>query len=63
MTEEIEDVEEEPISVPQEPDRTAIAQEVIAGKWGRGQVRRRRLAEAGYDPDSVQAAVDELFNR
>lgn len=56
-------VDDEPISLPQEPSRTQIAQEVIAGKWGRGQARRRRLSDAGHDPDSIQAAVDEIFNR
>lgn len=66
MTEDIVDpveIPEDPISLPQEPNRTQIAQEVIAGRWGRGQDRRRRLLDAGYDPDSIQAAVDEIFNR
>ena len=36
-----------------------IADEVIAGGWGDGQDRRNRLSAAGYDPDAVQARVNE----
>ena len=36
----------------------AVADEVIAGKWGKGQDRRNRLSAAGYDPDAVQAKVN-----
>lgn len=35
-----------------------MADEVIAGKWGKGQDRRNRLSAAGYDPDAVQAKVN-----
>jgi hypothetical protein len=35
-----------------------IADEVIAGKWGNGSERSRRLAAAGYSPTAVQAAVN-----
>ena len=38
-----------------------IAKEVIAGKWGNGAERKARLAAAGYDPDAVQAVVNELL--
>jgi hypothetical protein len=38
-----------------------IAKEVIAGMWGRGQVRITRLKEAGYDPVAVKAEVDKIF--
>lgn len=37
----------------------ALADEVIADLWGRGQDRRDRLSAAGYDPDAVQAKVNE----
>lgn len=37
-----------------------IAQEVIAGLWGNGDERRRRLTEAGYDYDVIQKAVNLL---
>lgn len=39
-------------SVPQ------IADEVIAGKWGNGAERKKRLSAAGYDPDEVQKEVN-----
>lgn len=38
-----------------------IAREVIAGKWGTGADRRARLFAAGYDPDRIQALVNELL--
>lgn len=34
-----------------------LADEVLAGKWGNGEERRRRLTEAGYDYSAVQIAV------
>ena len=40
-----------------------VAKEVIAGMWGRGQMRKKRLTEAGYDPVEVKAAVDKIFGR
>lgn len=35
-----------------------IAQEVLAGAWGNGDDRKRRLQGAGYDYNAVQAIVD-----
>lgn len=40
---------------------TAIAKEVIAGKWGNGQERKERLTKAGYDYSTVQKKVNELL--
>ncbi len=40
---------------------TALAKEVIAGKWGNGAERKRRLTEAGYDYDKVQAKVNAML--
>lgn len=37
-----------------------IAKEVIAGKWGNGDARKKALAKAGYDYAKVQARVNEL---
>ena len=37
---------------------TRIAAEVWAGDWGTGQERFDRLRNAGYDPETVQAAVN-----
>ena len=38
-----------------------VAREVIAGKWGNGEERERRLTEAGYDYDEVQNEVNRLL--
>lgn len=38
----------------------AIAAEVLMGKWGNGQERRRRLTQSGYDFDKVQSIVNAL---
>lgn len=40
-----------------------LAQEVIAGKWGNGADRRNRLEAAGYDYETVQAAVRAKLNK
>lgn len=39
---------------------TTIAKEVIAGKWGTGEVRQKKLEAAGYDYYAVQRKVNEL---
>lgn len=49
---------------PEPPKRRplgVIAREVIAGKWGNGETRVRRLTKAGYDPVKVQQKVNELL--
>ena len=38
-----------------------IAQEVIDGKWGNGETRKKKLKDAGYDYAAVQKKVDELL--
>ena len=38
-----------------------LAQEVIAGKWGNGSERKRRLTAAGYDAAAVQQRVNNLL--
>ena len=38
----------------------AVAKEVLAGKWGNGSKRKKRLQAAGYDYNEVQAKVKEL---
>lgn len=40
-----------------------IAQEVVAGHWGRGLIRKRRLIEAGYVPEQIDEEVRKIFNR
>ena len=49
---------------PVQPHKTVekIAREVLTGKWGNGDDRRRRLASAGYDAAAVQAKVNELLH-
>lgn len=39
----------------------AIAKEVIAGKWGSGEERKKKLTAAGYDYTEVQAVVNKLL--
>lgn len=38
-----------------------LAKEVIAGKWGNGETRKKKLKAAGYDYDNVQKKVNELL--
>ncbi len=40
-----------------------IAKEVIAGKWGNGAERKKRISAAGYDYNKIQAIVNELMKR
>lgn len=39
-----------------------IAREVIAGKWGNGETRKKLLTEAGYDYNKVQTKVNALLH-
>lgn len=39
-----------------------IAKEVIAGKWGAGDERKKKLTAAGYDYQAVQKRVNELID-
>lgn len=38
-----------------------IAKEVIAGKWGSGDSRKKKLASAGYDYATIQTKVNEML--
>ena len=38
-----------------------VAKEVIDGKWGNGETRKKKLEAAGYDYDKVQAEVNKLM--
>lgn len=42
---------------------SVVAQEVLAGHWGRGRRRTERLTEAGYSPAQIQAEVDKLLGK
>ena len=38
-----------------------LAREVISGKWGNGEERKRRLTDAGYDYYAIQRRVNQLI--
>lgn len=38
-----------------------LAQEVMDGKWGNGEERKEKLEQAGYDYDTIQNRVNELY--
>ncbi len=40
-----------------------LAQEVINGKWGNGEDRKKKLEEAGYDYNKVQDKVNEILDK
>ena len=40
-----------------------LAQEVLAGLWGNGVIRKYKLTHAGYDYEAVQKKVDEIVGR
>lgn len=48
-----------PAPAPSKPSNNAVADQVIAGAWGNGPERRRRLEAAGYDYNAVQALVNQ----
>lgn len=43
-------------------DVDTLAHEVIAGKWGSGEVRKNALMAAGYTYDAVQNRVNQILN-
>lgn len=42
------------------PPVISLAFEVLAGKWGNGEERKKKLKAAGYDYTKIQKCVDEL---
>lgn len=42
-------------------DIKQVAEEVIAGMWGNGAIRKRKLIEAGYNYNEVQRYVNKLL--
>lgn len=42
-------------------DITTIAREVIAGKWGNGEERKKSLEAAGYEYEAVRKKVNEIL--
>lgn len=41
---------------------TEVARDVIAGEYGNGDTRTKKLKDAGYDPKAVQAEVNRLLS-
>lgn len=41
---------------------STVAHEVIAGQWGSGDERKRKLAAAGYDYKTIQNEVNRILN-
>jgi hypothetical protein len=60
--EEVTVVEEAPVEEPTKSSRE-VAEEVIAGHWGRGLTRKRRLQDAGYDVAEVSEEIKNIFNQ
>lgn len=60
---EINGVKPEPIPQPiPQKSHEEIANEVINGLWGNGDDRKKRLEEAGYNYNSIQALVNQKLN-
>lgn len=38
----------------------SIARDVIAGKWGNGATRKKKLTDAGYDYETIRKRVNEI---
>ena len=55
------DTATEAITPAKKKDLATIANEVIHGAWGNGVSRKSALKKAGYDPDAVQAKVNEIL--
>ena len=47
---------------PSKKTNEEIANEVIAGKWGNGEDRKKRLTQAGYDYATIQSIVNNKVN-
>ena len=50
-----------PAAKPAKKSNKEIAKEVIAGKWGNGETRKKKLKAAGYDYKAVQKEVNKLL--
>ena len=50
-------------TTPTKKSNTEIAKEIIAGKWGNGEIRKTALTNAGYNYDEIQKEVNKLLNR
>ena len=58
-----------PVKTPADPKpttstkktNTEIAKEVLAGKWGNGETRKKKLTAAGYDYAAIQKIVNNML--
>lgn len=50
-----------PLKVIDKKNNTTIAKEVINGKWGNGDERKKRLKAAGYNYTAIQKIVNRLL--
>lgn len=50
-----------PSPAPAQKSVDELAKEVLEGKWGNGDERKKRLTEAGFDYKTVQARVNEML--
>ena len=48
-------------TTPKKKSNEEIAKEVIAGKWGNGATRQKKLTNAGYDYKAIQKIVNKLI--
>ena len=48
-------------TTPKKKTTTQIAKEVIEGKWGNGEERKKRLTKAGYNYNTIQKKVNKLM--
>jgi hypothetical protein len=39
-----------------------VAKEVLAGQWGRGLNRKKRLQDAGYDVAVISEEIAKIYN-
>lgn len=53
-----------PVDIVNQPTKTisTVAHEVIAGQWGSGDERKRKLTAAGYDYKMIQDEVNRILN-
>ena len=55
------EVKPAPVEEPKTVSIDELAREVIAGKWGNGDARKKALTAKGYDYAAVQKRVDEIL--
>jgi hypothetical protein len=55
--------EPEQVTASQEKSINEVAREVLAGKWGRGQIRKKRLQDAGFDVAAVSEEITRILNQ